>query len=111
MPSPGAAPPPAAQPPAAARAKKGPKPAAKGLGGAGGRPKPRASNPYAAGARGRKRGEPAKALRLKRALTFEEQTLGSTEEEITPSNALRAANRLLRQKPTNRPEFDARLVR
>ncbi|KAK7240141.1 microtubule motor protein [Aureococcus anophagefferens] len=71
----------------------------------------RASNPYAAGARGRKRGEPAKALRLKRALTFEEQTLGSTDEEITPSNALRAANRLLRQKPTNRPEFDARLVR
>ncbi|KAH8060687.1 hypothetical protein JL722_4800 [Aureococcus anophagefferens] len=67
--------------------------------------------PYAAGARGRKRGEPAKALRLKRALTFEEQTLGSTDEEITPSNALRAANRLLRQKPTNRPEFDARLVR
>ncbi|KAH8082963.1 hypothetical protein JL720_8472 [Aureococcus anophagefferens] len=97
--------------PARARAKKGPKPAAKGLGGAGGRPKPRASNPYAAGARGRKRGEPAKALRLKRALTFEEQTLGSTDEEITPSNALRAANRLLRQKPTNRPEFDARLVR
>ncbi|KAH8069919.1 hypothetical protein JL721_5456 [Aureococcus anophagefferens] len=73
----------------AARRAKGPKPAAKGLGGAGGRPKPRASNPYAAGARGRKRGEPAKALRLKRALTFEEQTLGSTDEEITPPNAPR----------------------
>ena len=77
-----------------------------------------AANPYAPGNGRRKKGnvgrvEPIKSLRLKRALTFEDQVQppGAEQEDLTPANALRAANRLLRQKPADRPEFDARLVR